>query len=433
MKVKAFHNKFANMAYCDKAIDIDSYYVQRASENDRGCVEQIEQALDWADTPGCYLFSGHRGAGKTTELQRLMQRLKNSDIAAFYCDVQDYLAINDPQKVQTELIFTVLAGLGDAVRKEYTANVLKESIWERIKNKLQADVELSPNLDIPGIEYSLKENDPFKRELIRFTEQSSQFYEEAQKFAAELCKIIKQKSRRQKIVLIVDSLELLSAPRGKERTLFNSLKSLFFDHPARLALDGINLIYAVPPYIDAVLPDVSAYYANTFYLPNFKVIKQPEAGKEAAKNAEGIAKMLAIVEHRDANWRDYINQAVLERLAWLSGGNVRRYFALIRQLLRKAALTNTKFPVNKPASDVVSRAIAEEARPLQWLTAEDRRWLDLIRKSSGEFAKEIKDLEADLPTIIRLFDHSLVLNYQNGEPWYQAPPIVYEYLQLPGI
>ena len=144
------------MAYRDKAIDIDSYYVQRAPENDGGCVEQIEQALKWADTPGCYLFSGHRGAGKTTELQRLMQQLKDSkDIAAFYCDVQDYLDINDSQKTQTELVFTVLAGLGDAVRKEYTANVLKESIWERIKNKLQAEVELRPNLNIPGIEFSL--------------------------------------------------------------------------------------------------------------------------------------------------------------------------------------------------------------------------------------------------------------------------------------
>ena len=234
-----------------------------------------------------------------------------------------------------------------------------------------------------------KENDPFKRELIRFTEQSSQFYEEAKEFAAELCQIIQKQSGRQKIALIVDTLECLSAPRGKERTLFNSLKSLFFDHPARLALDGINLIYTVPPYIDAVLPDVSAYYANTFYLPHFKVIDKPEAGQQATKNAAGIAKMLTIVERRDKNWRDYINQAVLERLAWLSGGNVRRYFSLIRQLLRRAALTNTKFPVNNPASDVVSRAISEYARPLQWLTAEDRRWLDLIRKSSGEFAKEI--------------------------------------------
>ena len=428
---KTFHNKFLDTAYRDEAID--SYYVQRATKQDYDCVAKIKQALDWADTPGCYLFSGHRGAGKTTELQRLMQALEDSAIAAFYCNVEDYLDLNDPKKAQTELVFTALAGLGDEVRKKYGADVLQESIWERINNKLQAEVELRPKLNIPGvsgagIEFSLQENARFKRELIRFAEQSSRFDQEAQDFAAKLCKIIKQKSRRQKIALIVDSLERLSAPRGEEQTLFNSLKSLFFNHPARLALDDINLIYTVPPYIDAVLPNVSAYYADTFYLPNFKVIDKPEAGQQAKKNAAGIAKMISIVEYRDKDWQGYISQDVLEHLAWLSGGNVRRYFSLIRQLLKKAALPDTDFPVSDPKSAVVRRAIAEEARPLQWLTAEDRRWLNLIRQGSGEFAQEIENLEADFSPIIRLFDHSLVLNYQNGEPWYQAPPIVYEHL-----
>ena len=428
MNPKTFHNKFLDTAYRDKAVD--SYYVQRATEQDYDCVAKIKQALDWADTPGCYLFSGHRGAGKTTELKRLMQELEDSTIAAFYCDVGNYLDLNNPEKAQTELVLAVLAGLGDALEQKYGAEALQENIWERISSTLQAAVEVDPKLKIPGMEIklSLKNNNSLKRKLIRFIEQSTQFDQEAKAFAAKLCQIIKQKSRRQKIALIVDSLERLSAPRGEEQTLFNSLKSLFFNHPARLALDDINLIYTVPPYIDAVLPNVSAYYADTFYLPNFKVINKPESGKEATKNAAGIAKMVSIVEYRDKDWRDYISEDMLKHLAWLSGGNVRRYFSLIRQLLKKAALTNTGFPVSDPASDVVKRAISEEARPLQWLTAEDRHWLNLIRQGSGEFAQEIKNLEVDFSPIIRLFDHSLVLNYQNGEPWYQAPPIVYERL-----
>lgn len=426
---KTFHNKFLDTAYRDEAID--SYYVQRATAQDYDCVAKIKQALDWADTPGCYLFSGHRGAGKTTELKRLMQALEGSAIAAFCCDVGNYLDLNNPDKAQTELVLAVLAGLGDALEQAYGEEALQESksIWERISSMLKA-VEVDSKLKIPGaeIKLSLQKNNSLKRELIRFTEQSSRFDQEAQDFAAELCQIIKQKSGREKTVLIVDSLERLSAPRGEEQTLFNSLKSLFFNHPARLALDDINLIYTVPPYIDAVLPNVSAYYADTFYLPNFKVIDKPKAGEQATKNAEGIAKMVSIVEYRDKDWQSYISQDVLEHLAWLSGGNIRRYFSLIRQLLKKAALTNTNFPVSNPKSDVVGRAISEEARPLQWLTAEDRRWLTLIRQGRGEFAQEIKNLEADFSPIIRLFDHSLVLNYQNGEPWHQAPPIVYEYL-----
>lgn len=165
--------------------------------------------------------------------------------------MEDYLDLNDPQKAQTELVFTALAGLGDALKRKYGRDALQESIWKRIHSKLQAtvDIELRPKLNLPGgaeIEFSLQENDRFKRELIRFAEQSSQFDQEAQRFAATLCELIHKKSRRHKIALIVDSLERLSAPRGEETALFNSLKSLFFNHPARLNLPGINLIYTAP-------------------------------------------------------------------------------------------------------------------------------------------------------------------------------------------
>ena len=298
--IKEFHNTLIDTVY--RKEDVESYYVQRTAEDVYDCVAKIKQALELADTPGCYLFSGHRGAGKTTELQRLKEQLADSDIAVFYCNVEDYLDLNDPQKVQTELIFAALAGLGDALRQKYGKNVLQESIWERINNTLQAKVDLTPKLPIPGsgsgaeIEFSLRENNSFKQKLIHFAEESSQFDKEVQTFSADLCKLIREKEpEKQKILLIVDSLERLSAPRGEEKILFDSLKNLFFNHPERLNLPGINLIYTVSPYIDPVLPNVRAHYTDTFYLPNFKVMHKPEAGEQATENAEGIAKMVYIV------------------------------------------------------------------------------------------------------------------------------------------
>ena len=432
--INEFHNKLLNTAYRGEDIDIESYYVQRAEEKVDDRVEEIKQALRLEEIPGCYLFSGHRGAGKTTELLRLTNELNDSGIAAFYCNLANYLDINDPKKAQTELIFSALAGLSSAVKAKYGENVLQESIWERINDMLQTSVTLTPKLAMPGsesgvgIEFSLQENESFKRELIQFAEKSSQFNQEVQDFADILCELIQKQSGKQKIVLILDSLERLSTPLGQEQTLFNSLKELFFDHPERLTLPGISMIYTVPPYIEVVLPNVSKDYTAMFYLHNFTVINKPEADKQATKNAAGTAKMVDIVDRRYGEWHNYISRDVLEHLAWLSGGHVRRYLALICQLLRKAELAGTHFPVSDLRSDALRRAISEEARPLKWLIAEDRRWLDLIRQSSGEFTKHIENLEDDLPSIMRLFDHSLVLNYQNGEIWYQAPPIVYDHL-----
>ena len=105
--------------------------------------------------------------------------------------------------------------------------------------------------------------------------------------------------------------------------------------------------------------------------------------------------MVDIVQRRYANWESYISRNVLEHLAWLSGGNITRYFSLIRLLLKKAALATMDFPVSDLASNAVKQAISEEASPLQWLIAEDRRWLKLIRQSGGQFPEEIKHLETD--------------------------------------
>lgn len=52
--VKTFHNKFLDTAYRDAAID--SYYVQRATEQDYNCVEKIRQALDWPIPPAVTCF-----------------------------------------------------------------------------------------------------------------------------------------------------------------------------------------------------------------------------------------------------------------------------------------------------------------------------------------------------------------------------------------
>lgn len=72
----------------------------------------------------------------------------------------------------------------------------------------------------------------------------------------------------------------------------------------------------------------------------------------------------------------------------------------------------------------MQQAILEETKNYQWLNAQDRKWLAHCKTHSGNLAQNINELSTDLAPIIRLFDHSLVLNYQNGSIWYQVPPIM---------
>lgn len=422
--------------------DISGIYVNRSPDNEHDAVANLHQFISWA--PGSsdtYLFSGLRGAGKTTELSRLVAELRKDGIAAYYCDASTYLNLNDPHLSLVELLMAALAGLSDAVRKELGKDCLSDTIWQRTKRLLNSNVEFKPSakasssVDVFGssvsleVEATLQENPDFRKELNLFAQSSTSFYAEAATFAKDVARIIQAKTGCEKIVLVVDSLERLSAPSGDEAKLFDSLKEVFFNDPQRLRFPCFSVVYSAPPYLHAVLPSVGTGFSQCVSLPNFKVIQRPAVGAQPARNPDGIQKMVEIVGHRFPEWPRVLSQAVLEELAWMSGGNVRRYFSLIRGVARKAALSKAPLPIVEPHAPAVRHAISEAALPLQWLTAQDRLWLDRFMQDSHNPSAHIQDLKIDLPSIIRLFDHSLVLDYQNGSVWYQVPQIVRESVQ----
>lgn len=427
--LKRFHNALPESA--TGGSDVTDIYVNRSPDAAHDPVANMLQAFTWAESSRSYLFSGLRGAGKTTELNRLIEELNSNGAVAFYCDASAYLNLNDPSVTLSELIMTALAGLSDGVRARFGKNFLKDSIWDRTKRAMNSNVLLKPTVKAEGagwgveIEASLHENPDFKKALIEFSRQSSDFFTEAHKFSDEVVQLIKARENVDKVVLVVDSLERLSAPTGEEATLFDSLKALFFNDPTRLHFPSLSVIYTAPPYLHAVLPSVSAGFTGTFSLPNFKVFPQPKPGDSgSARDEAGINKLTEIVTRRFPDWAEVLAPVIVAELAWMSGGNVRRFFYLLKNTLRKAGLSNSPLPLAQIDAPPVQQALGDVASELQWLNARDRVWLKRFMDPNDVVAANIENLAEDLPSIIRLFDHSLVLNYQNGIAWYQVPPLV---------
>jgi hypothetical protein len=436
--LKSFFNALPLQA--TGGIEHRDLYVNRSSNNSYDPVASLQEYISWDESRdgNSFLFSGLRGSGKTTELTRLVNELnQTTDTYGFYCDASAYLNLNDPSLSLSELVLITLAGLSDAVKKTWGNNVLASTIWDRVKTKMNSNVTLAPKVTLAQgpvgfeAEISLQENPEFKKELLQFTRDSSEFMQEARKFAQELAQLIRQKTNKQKLVLVVDSLERLSAPSGEEGLLFNSWKNLFFANPDQLKFADFSIIYTAPPYLHAILPNVDVGFTKSFTLPNFKVLQKPTDAGSCLPNQEGIAQMLEIVSKRFAQWPNAIESTVLEHLAYMSGGNVRRFFDLIRTTAMKSALLQSPLPLSSKDDSAVTQAIAEAASPLQWLTAKDRKWLKYFRDHSANPSSGIEDLMMDLPSIIRLFDHSLVLNYRNGSVWYQVPPLVSEHALNP--
>ncbi len=302
--------------------DETQFYVNRASDSGYDQVANLKKLLDWASPmtdsmgqhrPGStYLFSGLRGSGKTTELNRLIKELHADQVAAYYCDASLYLNLNDPEISLPDLLMTVLAGLADSVRQQHGKDCLTQSFWERTKAFMNNEVELKAKFKaVPGnvgieLEYTLQDNPAFKEKLNEFTRASATFYEEAQKFTLELVNLIRARTGHQRIVLVVDALERLTAPPGDENKLFNSLKEVYFNQPARLQLPDIAIIYTAPPYLQAVLPNVETGFAQCLSLANFNVMRRPardDAPMQAPeRDPVGIAKMQEILTRRFPEW-----------------------------------------------------------------------------------------------------------------------------------
>lgn len=415
---------------------LGAQYVNRATNHDEDAVAQIKQLIEWSDATGgnTFLFSGLRGSGKTTELNRLVKELNALDTtAAYYCDVSAYLNLNDPDVSLAELLMAVLAGLADAIKREFKQDILKDSILDRIKSTMNSSVKLEPKIKAGAVEasISLQENPEFKKQLREFAKDSSSFIQAARQFAQDIAIEIRKHTGKQQLVLAVDSLERLSAPSGEEGKLFNTWKELFFANTEQLKFADFSIIYTAPPYLHAILPNVDVGFTQSFSLPNFKVLKKPLAQEDCVPNPEGINQIVDIVKKRFPDWQLAIEQNVLDHLAFMSGGNVRRFFELVRTTNMQLALGSTTLPVADKDDRAVKQAIAKAAEPLQWLTARDLRWLRAFREHSKNPSASIENQIEDLPTIIRLFDHSLVLNYKNGKPWYQVPPLVSNHALAP--
>ena len=406
------------------------YYVDRKlSETSFDPVAELMVRISMAEGAASYLFSGMRGSGKTTELVRMGRLLEeNEHCAVFYTDIADYINLRVPLGVE-DTILAMLGALSDAFEKRFDIDHAGESYWTRLVNFLtrtKIDVKdwaikasvAEASAELKG---SLNTEPTFRQNLRQALNGSADaFLRDAREYAASLVKKARTESDQKNVVLIVDSLERISAASGDETKMFDGLKEVFFNQREKLRFDTLTVIYSVPPYLDAVIPGVSQGFGGiTYGLPHFKVGKLNSA-REFERGQDGIDQMIEIIDRRFAEWHQVLSRYALEELAFQSGGNVRRFLNLIRNLLVKLQSTTISLPLPSDQNQVVEAVLQTAREPFQFLSEADRTWL---RKIAAE-SKISTTTQEDLPTVLRLFDTSLILDYRNGERWYQILPLV---------
>lgn len=132
-------------------------YVEGLHGAGRALVQVLADRIDFDEGGGTYLFSGNRGTGKTTELMRLSELLRQQGCEVFYVDMSEYLNLTMTVEI-TDFLISMLGGLSEKIEQRFGVDPARISFFERVWNFLQTEVKIEElGLETDGdIKASLK-------------------------------------------------------------------------------------------------------------------------------------------------------------------------------------------------------------------------------------------------------------------------------------
>lgn len=408
----------------------DPYYVpilQAAPEKDP--ILMLWQRLDWAESESAHLLTGFRGNGKSTELKRLKALLEQqSGARVFLVNMTDFLLMTKPLEL-SDFVLSLMTALAQAVERETGLEALTHSYWERLQRFLTAEVQIEPlELDLAAagapakLGLKLKTEPSFKQQIQQHLRgHLSRLIEDAQAYVVSLVEALRAEADRPdlKVVLLVDSVEQIRGVGTDAAQVHDSVVNLFSGQAASLAFPQLHLVYTTPPYLLALAQNLGRMLGGhpVVSWPNVHVRQRDGRAGEA-----GLAVMEEILTRRYPAWRDIVPPALLRRLAICTGGDLRDFFRLVGECvitLRAARLAQP----NAPLTEEMVRRVTEQLRnELLPIAEDDARWLARIHAGK----ETALPTTTALPALARFLDGNLIMNYLNGEPWYDVHPLLVE-------
>jgi len=396
---------------------LQSYYVSREPNP----IDRIRAVLLGSpDTPDKLLFTGHRGCGKSTELNRL---LADPEIQRTFLVVPFSLAdILDPLDLgYVDLLIAIEAGLYRAVRENHV------EISEDLA-RLLADFWM-PQSEPVGF---LKKEKGSPLELLdRWFEALVGPYGKLRLEAAS--REYLRKELASKVSTLIAHIALLAATvRSKiERNVLVAIddldkpdiataQELFYRHATALTQPPCKILYTIPIALlyTAEFRPVARNFSGWFVLPNIKV-----RHRDGSPNEEGRALMREMVERRmDLN---LITPEALDFLIGMSGGVMREMTTLMQLACNEARVTGKPqidLPIARKAVAFIrneyQRSLRVEHYQQLRLVARDKQVREIHR-----IQRRPEEEESEL-ALLELLHNLSVLEYCNEDSWWDVHPIV---------
>lgn len=221
-------------------------------------------------------------------------------------------------------------------------------------------------------------------------------------------------------MLLLDSVERLRGVGDSEDVgkVFKSVETIFSGHADKLRLPPLYLVCTIPPYLSIMAGSLAALYSGgkIYMLPSIHVYQtKPEYGQEPTPSSDGLKAMVDIVGRRFPEWATFFTEEQLLRLAANSGGDMRDFFRLLG-----LCITEALYQENLPLPESVLLSAESALRNDMPLARDDKQILASILKSHS---RELASLDK-LPDFARLMEGKYILNYRNGDDWFDVHPLL---------
>ena len=339
---------------------LERYYVDLVSVRKTEAIEGVNTVLDFQE-PGEFctiLFTGHRGCGKSTELQRI-RRQWEQDYRVVYLEANEETDINDAE--YTDFYLIVIKKVEFEMREmglSFNAGLLKsfEDWFKDVTKENEQTVERSVSLEA---EASLGSPTPFiakllvkllaqikgaekQKTLIRQTLQR-----DISRLKADINLLLRDAYQKIKhrypkgFLIIFDNLDRVPPAVGNH---------LFFDYASQLQELDCTTIYTVPISVLCSSKNIVNTFGEPHVVSMVGTYQLVRDRCELDYNFDGLKGLTQIIEKRvDVDHLFESPEQVLA-LTQASGGHVRQLMQMVRSACQTAS---TRKHIKIQAEDVV--------------------------------------------------------------------------------
>lgn len=377
------------------------------------------------------LYSGHRGAGKSTELLRLQKYLDEKGCFVVYFDAdEDDIDTQNAQYTDILLACTrhLLEDLKGSANPSPVLSWLEER-WDDLKDLANTKVEfeklsLESQINqfakitatlrgVPSVRQQIREKiNPHTMTLIKAL---NQFIDEAKRHLP---------NGRKQLVVIADSLDrIVPIPQEDGRS---NHEHIFVDYSEQLTALNCHVIYTVPismVYSSSFLKARDTYGTDAQVLPMIMVrtstgeLYEPGLSKLKELISKRIYLLAKISPSIGLESDIFESPQIIEQLCLMSGGHVRELLLL----LKAAVMRGGNLPISRKS---MQRAISDNSNTYS-MTVYDSEWAPLAKVY--QYKKIVKD---DIHRNLLFRRCLLEYRYQTDEGkskcWYDVHPLIVE-------